>query len=238
MFQALTESGVIGRALQKKLWQFALINPRDYANNPLGYIDDKPFGGGPGMLMQVEPLLKAYEFALTQSKEKPRLLYMSPQGITLNQKVISDLALTEDIIIVCGRYEGIDERFLSITKAEEVSVGDYVVSGGELPAMLLMDAVLRQLPGVLGDSQSAACDSFSAGLLEGPQYTRPEQYLGNMVPAVLLSGNHEKIRRWRLKQALKRTLEKRPELLKERHLNPEETSLLAEIKQELLDNPY
>ncbi|QRN41630.1 MAG: tRNA (guanosine(37)-N1)-methyltransferase TrmD [Neisseriaceae bacterium] len=236
VFSAITKYGVISRALANGLWQFSVINPREFSGNTMGYIDDRPFGGGSGMVMRLEPLLKAYHHAKKNLKSAScRLIYLSPQGCPLNYAKVRELSHEDDLVLLCGRYEGIDERFLSITKAEEISVGDFVVSGGELPAMLLMDSVLRCLPGVLGDLNSAQEDSFVNGLLDYPQYTRPVEFDGYVVPEVLLSGHHAHIERWRLKQSLMRTLEKRPDLLDGRNNNPEESCLLEEILQERQD---
>lgn len=235
MFSAITEYGITSRALKNGLWQFNVINPRQFADNHLGYIDGRPFGGGPGMVMQVNPILKAYLKAKDNVRHASRLIYLSPQGQLLDHVKVKVLSEETDLILLCGRYEGIDERFLLMTNAEEISVGDFVVSGGELPAMLLMDSVIRCIPGVLGDCNSAEQDSFVNGLLDYPQYTRPAELNGYAVPEVLLSGHYVKIQRWRLKQSLMRTLEKRPDLLDKRYNNPEESCLLEEISREHQD---
>ena len=235
MFRSITDYGVTGRALQRGLWQFNSINPRQFANNKLGYIDDRPFGGGPGMIMMPEPLQSAIDTAKAQHNGK--VIYLSPQGSQLTHQKTAELAKLDGLILVCGRYEGIDERLLSGAIDEEISIGDFVVSGGELPAMMLMDAVLRLIPGVLGDADSAGQDSFANGLLDCPHYTRPIEFQGMSVPAVLRSGNHALIAEWRLEQALRRTLQRRPDLLAGRALTPEESRLLQKIQQEERDIP-
>ena len=235
MFRSITDYGVTGRALQRGLWHFNSINPRQFADNKLGYIDDRPFGGGPGMIMMAEPLQSAIDAAKAQHNGK--VVYLSPQGSPLTHQKAAELAKLDGLILVCGRYEGIDERLLSGAIDEEISIGDFVVSGGELPAMMLMDAVLRLIPGVLGDADSAGQDSFANGLLDCPHYTRPIEFQGMTVPAVLRSGNHALIAEWRLEQALRRTLQRRPDLLAGRALTPEESRLLQKIQQEERDIP-
>ncbi len=235
MFHSITEHGVTGRALQRGLWRFDAINPRQFADNKLGYIDDRPFGGGPGMIMMAEPLKAAIDTA--KSRQNGKVIYLSPQGAPLTHRKVIELSELEGLILVCGRYEGIDERLLTSSVDEEISIGDFVVSGGELPAMMLMDAVLRLIPGVLGDADSARQDSFANGLLDCPHYTRPIEFQGMAVPAVLRSGNHALIAEWRLEQALRRTLLRRPDLLAERELTPEESRLLQKIRQEERDIP-
>ena len=230
MFDSITGYGVTGRAAKQGLWQFSAINPRRFADNKLGYIDDRPFGGGPGMIMMAPPLKAAIDAAKAQHNGK--VVYLSPQGSPLTHGKVSELARLDDLILLCGRYEGIDERLLQSSVDEEISIGDFVVSGGELPAMMLMDAVLRLVPGVLGDMQSAEQDSFSDGLLDCPHYTKPLEFKGMVVPEVLRSGNHGLIARWRLKQSLQRTLARRPDLLARRSLIPQEARLLQEIEQE------
>lgn len=235
MFRSITDYGVTGRALQRGLWHFNSINPRQFADNKLGYIDDRPFGGGPGMIMMAEPLQSAIDAAKAQHNGK--VIYLSPQGSQLTHQKAAELAKLDGLILVCGRYEGIDERLLSGAIDEEINIGDFVVSGGELPAMMLMDAVLRLIPGVLGDADSAGQDSFANGLLDCPHYTRPIEFQGMTVPAVLRSGNHALIAEWRLEQALRRTLQRRPDLLAGRALTPEESRLLQKIQQEERDIP-
>lgn len=234
MFAAVTESGITRRALEEQLWVWRGWNPRDFAENAWRRVDDRPFGGGPGMLMQAAPLEKAIAAAKAQQREaglaSSRVIYLSPQGAPLTHERVMQLASGEEgLILLCGRYEGIDERLIERCVDEEMSIGDFVLSGGELPAMVLIDAVVRQLPGVLGDAASAVEDSFVGGLLDCPHYTRPEVYEGEAVPEVLMSGDHKKIRRWRLKQSLARTRQRRPDLLAHRVLSAEETQLLTEI---------
>lgn len=237
MFQALTGSGITRKALEESRWSLNLWNPRDFAENAWRTVDDRPYGGGPGMVMQAGPLEKAIGAAKDRQKQlgvgKSRVIYLSPQGLPLTHQRVMELAEgDEGLILLCGRYEGIDERLIGRCVDEEISIGDFVLSGGELPAMALMDAVVRQLPGVLGDAASAVEDSFVAGLLDCPHYTRPELYEGQEVPEVLLSGNHERIRRWRLKQSLARTRKRRPELLTHRVMSTEEAQLFAEVMEE------
>lgn len=236
MFTALTGSGITGRAYKHGKWQFTAINPRQYADNPLGYIDDRPFGGGPGMIMMAPPLQSAIN-AAKETCPQGKLIYMSPQGKPLTHAQVANLANEPALIVLCGRYEGIDERILSGNNITEISIGDFVVSGGELPAMMLMDAVIRLLPGILGDERSAVEDSFVNGLLDCPHYTRPVEFGQQTVPDVLRSGNHALIAQWRLTQSLKRTLTRRPDLLVNRVLTPQESSLLLKIKQEEREIP-
>lgn len=227
MLNALTQSGVTGRACDLGLVQMDAINPRDFAFNKHKSVDDRPYGGGPGMVMAIEPLRLAIDEARKQVPNA-RVVYMSPQGQPLTQERVRELASNEALIFVAGRYEGIDERLIAAEVDEEISIGDYVLSGGELPAMVVMDAVCRWVPGVLGHEQSAEQDSFVNGLLDCEHYTRPEVYEGQAVPDVLLSGNHERIRKWRLQRSLIRTLQRRPELLEQRELTQEEQALLSE----------
>ena len=238
MFAAVTQSGITSRALEKGLWQFNTWNPRDFTSDNYRTIDDRPYGGGPGMVMLAEPLEQAIEAARSAQRELlgtaggGRVIYLSPQGARLDHKKVMSLAAEPALTLLCGRYEGIDERLIEKCVDEEVSVGDYVLSGGELAAMVLVDAVVRQLPGALGDGQSAVEESFAAGLLDCPQYTRPEVWSGQKVPDVLMSGHHELIRRWRLKQSLARSWKRRPDLLAERVLTVEEKTLLEEFQRE------
>lgn len=237
MFAALTESGVTGRAVKRGQLEVAFSNPREHAHDRHRTVDDRPFGGGPGMLMKVEPLLEAIDAIRRQAPSTPRVIYLSPQGQPLTQKRVEQLAQLDSLVLLCGRYEGIDERIIDRCVDEEISIGDYVLSGGELGAMVLLDAVTRLIPGVLGHADSAVEDSFSAGWLDCPHYTRPEEFDGQRVPEVLLSGNHERIRRWRLKQSLGRTWQRRPELLEELELSKEQQQLLAEyIREQATDN--
>jgi len=224
--------GVTGRALKNELLQLALWNPRDFTENVHRTVDDRPYGGGPGMLLKAEPLELALSAAKKATDSESLVVYLSPQGRMLNQEAIKRFAQMPRLILVSGRYEGIDERFVQRCVDEEWSIGDYVVSGGELPALLMIDAIGRMLPGVLGHEDSARLDSHMDGLLDYPHYTRPEHWQGQQVPSVLLNGNHEQIRRWRLKQSLGHTWLKRPEMLSAIELNDEQKQLLNEFKLE------
>ena len=232
MFRAITDFGVTGRAVKRGLLEINLWNPRDFAHDKHRTVDDRPYGGGPGMLMMVQPLRDAIQAAKQAAGDDVKVIYLSPQGKKLTQSGVAELAQHQKLILVAGRYEGIDERVIQSEIDEEWSIGDYVLSGGELPAMTLVDAFSRLVPGVLGDMASAEQDSFTDGLLDCPHYTRPENLDGVMVPDVLLSGNHEHIRRWRLKQSLGRTWQRRPELLNNLALTDEQAKLLAEYVQE------
>ncbi|SSY70027.1 tRNA (guanosine(37)-N1)-methyltransferase TrmD [Alysiella crassa] len=232
MFDSITQYGVTGRAHKQGIWQFRAINPRQFADNKLGYIDDRPFGGGVGMVMMAEPLFQAIESAKQNLSGSLKVIYLSPQGAPLTHKKVVELSQWDNLILLCGRYEGVDERVLQTCVDEEISIGDFVVSGGELPAMMLMDAVLRLVPDVLGDMASAEQDSFANGLLDYPHYTRPTEFQGMAVPDVLKSGNHALIAEWRFEQSLRRTLLRRPDLLDGRDLLPQEIRLLDKIRQE------
>lgn len=236
MFTALTQSGITRRAVENGLWRVSFWNPRDYAEDNYRSVDDRPYGGGPGMVMLPQPLEKAIAAARARRTANgdaaAKVIYFSPQGRPLTHARVLELARSSGAILLCGRYEGVDERLIERCVDEEISLGDFVLSGGEIAALALIDAAVRQLPGALNDASSAVEDSFATGLLDCPHYTRPEEYEGRRVPEVLLSGNHEKIRRWRLKQALGRTLRRRPELIQGRELSREEASLLEEFRQE------
>lgn len=232
MFKAITEYGVTGRAVKQNLLQVQCWNPRDFTTDKHQTVDDRPYGGGPGMLMMVQPLRDAIHAAKTAAGEGVKVIYLSPQGRKLDQNGVTELAQNQKLILVCGRYEGIDERVIETEIDEEWSIGDYVLTGGELPAMTLIDAVARFIPGVLGKQASAQEDSFAEGLLDCPHYTRPEVLDGMSVPAVLMSGNHAEIRKWRLKQSLLRTWLRRPELLESLALTDEQRKLLAQVKLE------
>ena len=230
--------GVTGRAHERGLWQLGLWNPRDYTTDNHKTVDDRPYGGGPGMVMLAEPLASAIDAAKAAQAAGgvtvSRVIHLSPAGVPLTHARVLALALAPNAgyILLAGRYEGIDERLLARCADEEIAIGDFVVSGGELPALMLIDAMARQVPGALNDEQSAQQDSFAAGLLDCPHYTRPEVLHGVAVPDVLLSGHHAAIRRWRLKQGLGRTWQRRPELLVDRPLTKEEAVLLAEFQRE------
>lgn len=226
--------GVTGRAIEAGRVELATWNPRDYATDKYGTVDDRPYGGGPGMVMKPEPVAAAIDAAKAANRGA-RVLYLSPQGAPLDQPRVERLARREGLILLAGRYEGVDERLLDARVDEEVSLGDFVLSGGELAALVVIDAVTRLLPGVLGDAESALQDSFGSGLLDCPHYTRPEQWDGRGVPAVLQSGDHAAIARWRAKQALGRTWERRPDLLAKTDLSDEQLQLLDEYRRELED---
>lgn len=236
MFDAISQHGITARALQNKLYDLSLWNPRDYTTDNHRTVDDRPYGGGPGMVMLAEPLEQAIQAAKARQVAagviKPKVIHMSPSGKPLTHEIVMELVAEQGLVILASRYEGVDQRLLDRMVDAEYSIGDYVLSGGELPAMVLMDAIVRQLPGALGDADSAIEDSFVDGLLDCPHYTRPEEYLGVKVPEVLSSGNHAKIKQWRLKMSLKRTRDQRPDLLAVRSLSKEESRLLEELKQE------
>jgi tRNA (guanine37-N1)-methyltransferase len=240
MFAALTGSGITRKALEEGYWVFRAWNPRDFSDTLSRRVDDRPYGGGPGMVMQAAPLEAAIRAARARQQSagaaRSRVVHLSPQGAPLNHAKVMEMTAQlmsgTGLVLLCGRYEGVDERLIERVVEEEISIGDFVVSGGELAAMLLMDALIRQLPGALGDADSAAEDSFVSGLLDCPHYTRPEVYAGQAVPEVLLSGDHARIRRWRLKASLARTRKRRPELLTQRALSAEEAQLMTEIRHE------
>lgn len=232
MFEAVTEQGVTGRAVKQGQVVVSHFNPRDYTSDRHRTVDDRPYGGGPGMLMKIEPLQQAIAAAKEQAGPSARVIYLSPQGQRLDHGKVVALCEEPALVLVAGRYEGVDERLIEAEVDEELSIGDYVLSGGELAAMVVIDTVTRQIPGVLGHENSAGEDSYADGLLDCPHYTRPETFAGKDVPDVLLSGNHERIRRWRLKQALGRTQERRPDLLEGRAMTAEEETLLAEYVRE------
>ena len=228
MFKAVTDYGISRRAVENGLLTLEVWNPREFAEDKHRTVDDKPYGGGPGMLMKVQPLKDAINAAKSKAQAQCPVIYLSPQGKPLEQADLASLAMLPEVILVAGRYEGIDERLIESAIDMEVSIGDFVASGGELPAMLLIDGVTRLLPGAVGDADSVEQDSFSNGLLDYPQYTRPETEDGLAVPEVLMSGDHGQIARWRKMQSLGRTYEKRPDLITARTLTEEEKQLLDE----------
>jgi tRNA (guanine37-N1)-methyltransferase len=232
MFNVVTEYGVTGRAVEKELVRVTTWNPRDFTNDKHRTVDDRPYGGGPGMVMMVAPLRDAIRAARESQGKGCRVICLSPQGRRLDHSGVLELSRYKGLILVAGRYEGIDERIIETEVDEEWSIGDYVLSGGELAAMVMIDAIIRTVPGVLGHENSAREDSFFGGLLDYPHYTRPEEIEGLSVPAVLMSGNHEEISRWRLKQALGRTWLRRPDLLAVLQLNAEQQGILEEYKNE------
>lgn len=231
MFSIL-EYGITGRALKNKLMQVQCWNPRDYTQNKHRNVDDSPYGGGPGMVMMAQPINDAIQAAKNAALIKPTVVHLSPQGKPFTQVNAAEFLAKKSIIFIAGRYEGIDERLLETEVDEEWSIGDFVLSGGELAALTLIDVITRLIPGALGHEDSAALDSISSGLLKYPQYTRPENYSGLTVPDVLLSGNHEAIERWRLKQSLGKTWLRRPDLLAKMNLSKLHQELLAEFKKE------
>ncbi|WP_430626780.1 tRNA (guanosine(37)-N1)-methyltransferase TrmD [Thiobacter aerophilum] len=240
MFDAVAKQGITARALEQGLWRLHLWNPRDFTRDAYRTVDDRPYGGGPGMVMLAEPLEEAIEAARAAQRDagiaRSRVLYLSPQGAVLDHRRVMALSREPGLILLCGRYEGVDERLIVRQVDEELSIGDYVLSGGELAAMVLIDAVVRQLPGAVGDADSVREESFVHGLLDHPHYTRPEVYRGMPVPPVLLSGHHERIRLWRLKEAMLRTWQRRPDLfarwLTDHPLRPEERRLWEELQRE------
>lgn len=243
MFSAIRDQGVVGRACEEGLIQLDFWNPRDFTQDRHRTVDDRPYGGGPGMLMKVEPLQAAITAARTCAVSRAgsqgsaggssiKTVYLSPQGRPLTQKVLAELSVCSGLILIAGRYEGVDERLIEAQVDEEISIGDFVLSGGELPAMVLIDALARWVPGVLGHDSSATEDSFVNGLLDCPHYTRPEVVAGKRVPDVLLSGNHREIARWRMKQSLGRTYLRRRDLLRDMELTSSQQSLLEEYLAE------
>ena len=231
MFDAVTKYGITSRALQKNIYAVQYWNPRDYTTDNHKTVDDRPYGGGPGMVMLIEPLEQAIGAAKSVQADQgiePWVVHVSPAGKPLTHHKVMQLSKKQGLVILASRYEGVDQRLIDAEVDEEISIGDYVLSGGELPAMVLMDAIIRQLPGSLGDSDSAIEDSFVDGLLDCPHYTRPEEYKSVKVPEVLMSGNHAKIKQWRLKMSLQRTRDQRPDLLAARSLTKEEARLLQQ----------
>ena len=236
IFSAVSASGITRRAIERGLWALSLWNPRDFTADAHRTVDDRPYGGGPGMVMLPDPLSQALAAARARQQallgQAGKVIYFSPQGAPLQHRRVLQLAEEPALILLCGRYEGVDQRLIDQEVDEEISLGDFVLSGGEIPALSLIDAMVRQLPGALNDSASAQEDSFVDGLLDCPHYTRPEEFKGLKVPAVLTSGNHAEIRRWRLKQSLGRTWLRRPDLLQQRVLTEEERRLLAAFQAE------
>lgn len=235
MFEAIAEQGVVGRAIKQGKVGFSVTNPRDFTQDKHRTVDDRPYGGGPGMLMMTEPLCQAIRYAeskLAIDGQSVHKVYLSPQGEPLNQKLVTKLSKQDNLLLVAGRYEGIDERVIETEIDQEISLGDFVLSGGEIAAMAVIDSVVRTLPDVLGHQNSALEDSFAEGLLDHPHYTRPEVFEGQQVPPILLTGDHEKIRRWRLKQSLGRTWLRRKDLLQHMVLNEEQQALLDEYISE------
>ena len=231
------ETSILGRAAAKGIVSFEAVNIRDYTLERHGKVDDYPYGGGAGMVMQAEPLYRAYEALVEKIGKKPRVIYMTPQGQTFNQGIAVDLAKEEDLVFLCGHYEGVDERVLEMIATDYLSAGDYVLTGGELPAMMMIDCISRLVPGVLNNNVSAEFETFHDNLLEYPQYTRPEVFMGKKVPDILLSGHHANVEKWRREQSIIRTLKNRPELLEDAVLSKKEQKFLDELlRQQELEN--
>ena len=223
------ETSILGRAAAKGIVSFEAVNIRDYTLERHGKVDDYPYGGGAGMVMQAEPIYRAYAALVEKIGKKPRVIYMTPQGQTFNQSIAEDLAKEEDLVFLCGHYEGVDERVLEMIATDYLSAGDYVLTGGELPAMMMIDCISRLVPGVLDNNVSAEFETFHDNLLEYPQYTRPEVFMGKKVPDILLSGHHANVEKWRREQSIIRTLKNRPELLENAVLSKKEQKFLEEL---------
>ncbi|MED4015361.1 MULTISPECIES: tRNA (guanosine(37)-N1)-methyltransferase TrmD [Sutcliffiella] len=232
MFQPVFQTSILKKAAEKEAVQYRVINFRDYSSNKHKTVDDYPYGGGAGMVLKPQPVFDAIEDLTKEETKKPRIILMCPQGETYTQKKAEQFAKEDHLIFICGHYEGYDERIRSHVVTDEISIGDYVLTGGELASMVVIDSVVRLLPGVLGKEASHELDSFSTGLLEHPHYTRPAEYKGYKVPDVLLSGNHEKIEQWRSKESLRRTFERRPDLLDKYELSEQQKIWLKEIENE------
>ena len=231
------ETSILGRAAAKGIVSFEAVNIRDYTLERHGKVDEYPYGGGAGMVMQAEPIYRAYEALVEKIGKKPRVIYMTPQGQTFNQSIAEDLAKEEDLVFLCGHYEGVDERVLEMIATDYLSAGDYVLTGGELPAMMMIDCISRLVPGVLNNNVSAEFETFHDNLLEYPQYTRPEVFMGKKVPDILLSGHHANVEKWRREQSIIRTLQNRPELLEDAVLSKKEQKFLDELlRQQELEN--
>lgn len=235
MFTGVLNSSILKRAKEREKFSYQLINFREYATNKHEKVDDYPYGGGAGMVLSPQPIFDAVEAITKEQSTKPRIVLLCPQGETYHQQKAEEFSQEDHLILICGHYEGYDERIRQHLVTDEVSIGDYVLTSGELGALVIIDSVVRLLPGVLGNRQSAVDDSFSTGLLEHPHYTRPANFRGYQVPEILLSGHHENINKWRKKQALTRTYKRRKDLLNKTKLSAEEDELLAVIKKELAD---
>lgn len=233
MVQNGLHTSIIGRAAEKGLLSIEAIDIREYSTDKHRHVDDYPYGGGAGMVMQPMPICEAYDDLCEKIGKKPRAIYMTPQGRVFNQKIAEELAKEEDLVFLCGHYEGIDERALELIATDYLSIGDYVLTGGELPAMVMIDCISRLIPGVLNNETSAEFESFHDNLLEYPQYTRPEEYRGLRVPEILLSGHHKNIDIWRREQSIKRTLERRPDLLADASLSKKEAEYLKKLENEM-----
>ena len=234
LFPEMIENGlgtsILGKAAQKGVISYEAVNIRDYTLDKHGKVDDYPYGGGAGMLMQAQPVFDAYQAITASFAQKPRTIYLTPQGRRFDQKMAAELAKEKELVFVCGHYEGIDERVLQRIVTDYISIGDYVLTGGELPAMILIDSISRLVPGVLNNETSAEFETFQDNLLEYPQYTRPEEFMGEKVPEVLLSGHHANIEKWRREQSVLRTAKNRPDLLEKANLTEKEKKMLADLK--------
>lgn len=226
-------TSITGRAIENHIFELNIVNIRDYSRDKHKHVDDYPYGGGAGMVMQPGPVYDCYQDIVKDMNKKPRVIYMTPQGKVFNQAIAEELSREEELIFLCGHYEGIDERVLEEIVTDEVSIGDYVLTGGELPAMVMIDSISRLIPGVLNNDDSAEYESFQDGLLEYPQYTRPETFMDKKVPPVLLSGHHGNIEKWRREESLKRTLLRRPELLETAELTKEDKKILEMLRKNL-----
>ena len=235
MFEGFLNTSIIKRAIDKEVVDIKIHNFREFTQDKHKHVDDYPYGGGAGMVMQPEPIYLAYEDVTQNMEKKPRVVYVTPQGSVFNQSMAEEFSKEEDLIFLCGHYEGVDERILEEIVTDYVSIGDYVLTGGELPAMVMIDAVSRLVPGVLNNEESAEFESFHDNLLEHPQYTRPVEFHGKRVPDVLLSGHHGNVDKWRREQSLKRTLERRPDLLEQADLSKDDEKYLKKLKKDLHD---
>lgn len=229
MIQGGVNTSITGRAVSSGLISLNTVNIRDFAGNKYGQVDDYPYGGGAGMVMQPGPVYRSYESVVERIRYKPRVIYLTPQGKVFNQSMAEDFAKEEDLVFLCGHYEGIDERVLEMIVTDHVSIGDYVLTGGELPSMVMIDAISRLVPGVLNNNVSAEFETFNDNLLEYPQYTRPEEFMGKKVPPILLSGNHPKVDQWRREQSILRTMERRPDLMEEANLTKEDMKFIKTL---------
>lgn len=229
MIQDGVNTSITGRAINNGLMSLNTVNIRDYAGNKYGQVDDYPYGGGAGMVMQPGPIYRSYESVVEKIGYKPRVIYLTPQGKVFNQSMAEDFSKEEDLVFLCGHYEGIDERVLEMIVTDHVSIGDYVLTGGELPSMVMIDAISRLVPGVLNNNVSAEFETFNDNLLEYPQYTRPEEFMGEKVPSILLSGNHPKVDQWRREQSILRTIERRPDLMEEANLTKEDMKFIKTL---------
>ena len=225
-------TSITGRAIDKKLINLNAINIRDFSGNKHGQVDDYPYGGGAGMLMQPGPVYRSYESVVEKIGYKPRVIYLTPQGETFNQSMAEDIAKEKDLVFLCGHYEGIDERVLEMIVTDNVSIGDYVLTGGELPAMVMIDTISRLIPGVLNNNVSAEFESFNDNLLEYPQYTRPDTFMNKKVPPILLSGDHAKVDKWRREQSIIRTIKRRPDLMEQANLTKEDIKFIEKLENE------